>query len=181
MNRITRSIFLNLSFLMLFSSGASAYVISGSEFNGTNVGDLDIWKGSQKITGSSNPTAETNWVKTTLDTTIDYVTKTEDVTYYATDTQGVFAFQLQSEPGYFLIKNAKWWALFENKASSDWGVVDFLALDSGFKLPDLKNMQISHVTEFGKFTHQVSEPANLFLLIIGLVGLVVARRRYHAL
>lgn len=155
---------------------ASAYVVQGGSFDGTDVGSLDTLLGQVKYSGNSNPTSEANWVNSILNPDTTYVTKTESVTYYSTETANVFAFQLQSDPGYFLIKNAKWWAVFENNANSNWGVVNFSLLDSGFKLPDLEKMEISHVTEFGSYV-SVPEPSALLLLGLGLFGLGAARRR----
>ncbi len=177
MNKVVSSFILLFSFI--WSTSASAYIIQGSSFNGTDVGNLDTLLAQTTGLSNSNPVTETNWVNSILDPDTTYASKTNSVTYYATESATVFAFQLQSEPGYFLIKNSKWWALLLNNANSNWGVVDFALLDKGFKLPDLKSMTISHVTEFGKYAPPVKVPesSSLVLFGLGLLGLCIIRKR----
>lgn len=163
--------------VITFCTSASAYVIKAGEiYAGTDVGSLDTLLGQSLMQGNSNPTSETNWVNSLLDPDTTYVTKTSDVDIFATESSNIFAFQLDATPGYFLVKNAKWWALFENNTNASWAVVDFSQLDSGFKFKDLENTTISHVSEFGKFT-SIPEPSGLLLLGLGLIGLSVMRRR----
>lgn len=156
----------------------SAYTIKAGEiYAGTNVGSLDTLIGQTLMQGNSNPTSETNWVNSLLNPDTSYVTKTNNVELYATaESSNVFTFELAATPGYFLVKNAKWWALFENNANAGWGVVDFSQLNSGFKFKDLENTTISHVSEFGKFT-SIPEPSGLLLFGLGLIGLSAMRRR----
>ena len=157
---------------------ANAYVIQAGSFAGTNVGVEDTLLATTTGLPNSNPTTETNWVNLILNPDTTFVIKEEKVNYFATESANIFAFELQSTPGYFLIKNARWWAVFENNANANWGVVDFSKLDAGFKLPDLKSLTISHVSEFGKYTKtEVSEPSSLLLAGLGLLGLGLARRR----
>ena len=178
MKKITSAVLFAAAFAgaLVCGSPASAYTIQGSAFAGTDVGSLDMLLGQTTGLANSNPTTETNWVNSILDPDTNFVLKEEKLTYFATESANVFAFQLQSEPGYFLVKNAQWWALFENTANADWGVIDFSLLNPGFKLPDLKKMTISHVSEFGKYT-QVPEPSALLMVGLGLLGLCAARRR----
>ncbi len=162
---------------------ANAYVIKSGSFSGTDVGALDSLIGQTTGLKNSNPTTETAWVNSLLDPDTEFTVKKENVRYFATlESPTVFAFQLQQTPGYFLIKNAKWWSLFENTGKAEWAVVDFSLLNAGFKLPDLKGLTISHVSEFGEFHEvevpevKVPEPNNLWLLGVGLLGLVIMRK-----
>ncbi len=164
---------------VICATPASAYLIQGGSFAGTNVGGLDTLIGQTTGLANSSPKTETSWANTLLNPDTTYVTKEESVSYFATESASVFAFELQTEPGYFIVKNARWWALFENNASADWGVVDFSQLNSAFNFPDLSDMTISHVSEFGKFV-DVTEPSTLWLFCIGLVGFGAARRKLAA-
>lgn len=176
MNKLTSGLLLCLA--LGLSHATHAHVIQGGYFAGTNVGTLDILLGQTTGLANSNPTTETNWVNSLLNPDTTFTVKEEKVTYFATESATIFAFQLQASPQYFLIKNSKWWGLFENTASANWGVVDFSLLNSGFKLSDLKGTTISHVSEFGKFPEiKVPEPSSLFLIGLGLIGLGFARKR----
>lgn len=177
---------LSLALTLILSQAAQAYVIKSGSFAGTDVGGLDTLIGQTGGLKNSSPTTETNWANTLLDLDTEFTWKTEDVNYFATqESDSVFAFQLQEKPGYFLIKNAKWWALFENTSNADWAVVDFSLLNTGFKLPDTKSLTISHVSEFGQFPLkdvfkvEVSEPSSLWLIGLGLLGLGLTRNRYR--
>ncbi len=154
---------------------ANAYIIQAGAFTGTNVGGLDTFLAETTGLTNSSPTTETAWVNSVLEPDTTYVIKDEPVAYFATDSANVFAFQLLSSPGYFLIKNARWWGLFENNANADWGVVDFSALNGGFNLPDLQEMTISHVSEFGEYKVTVPEPRSLLLVLAGLLALTWSR------
>ncbi len=176
MKKLISTILMSLS--IGAGSYANAYVIQAGGFAGTNVGIEDTLLGQATGLANSNPVTETNWVNSILNPDTTFVIKDDKVNYFATESVNVFAFQLQATPGYFLIKNARWWALYENNASADWAVVDFSKLNAGFKLPDLKSMTISHVTEFGKYTYtEVSEPSGLLITLLGLLGIGIARRR----
>lgn len=155
---------------------ANAYIIQAGAFTGTDVGGLDLFLAETNGLPNSSTATETTWVNSVLEPDTTYVIKDEPVAYFATESANVFAFQLLSSPGYFLIKNAQWWGLFENTASADWGVVDFSAMNDGFNLPDLRKMTISHVTEFGDYEVTVPEPSSLLLALAGLLGLTWSRK-----
>ena len=147
----------------------------GGVFDGTNVGVVDTLLAEAESVG--NPLSEEDWVNSILatTTTVTYTIKTEPVTYFSTDALDVFAFELATVPGpdYFLVKNATHMALFENLADINWGVFDTSLLTNDLNLPDLEEFTISHVTEF----NAVPEPGMAGLLGIGLLGMVVTRRR----
>jgi hypothetical protein len=187
-NKLITGISLALS--LCLGQAANAYVIKSGSFAGTDVGGLDTLLGQTGDLSNSSPTTETNWANSLLDPDTVFTWKTEDVDYFATlESSSVFAFQLQQQPGHFLIKNAKWWALFENTGNADWAVVDLSLLNAKAKLPDLSKLTISHVTEFGQFTSadlppedpvtDVSEPGGLLLIALGLLGLGLSRKRYR--
>jgi hypothetical protein len=168
-----------LSFALLICAQTSAYAVlindvSAGAANGTNVGLVDILLAEDTQQGS--PASELAWVNSVLNpvTTTYNGSKTENVTFYATDTANTYAFSLVSEPGYYVIKNATRIALFENTGELGWGVFDMSLFNYNMNLND---MEISHVTEFGSGnTTQVTEPHTLLLLALGLLGLAASRR-----
>ncbi|MDZ7829121.1 MAG: PEP-CTERM sorting domain-containing protein [Halofilum sp. (in: g-proteobacteria)] len=119
-----------------------------------------------------------SWVNGELATSFDTLTKTEDVAWYNTDSTDVIAFELVTEPGYYLISNATVHVLYGNVAEFDWGAIDVSGIGGNINLGD--DMVISHVSEFGGST-DVPAPGVLGLLGIGLLGLgAFARRRLTA-
>ena len=151
-----------------------AIVISGTT---TDVGVIDTYLAETGVL--SGEAEETKWVNDTLtllgiNVTTEYVVKAETVTYFSTDITDVFAFDLAPESSdYFILKNSQGTALFKNLMDIDWGVFDVTDLSSAMKLPDFTEYTISHVTQF----NSVPEPGITGLLAIGLLGMVVARRR----
>ena len=131
-----------------------AIMITSGPDNGTNVGGVDTLLAEDVGQGSEQ--GEEDWVNTTLTNlgyadggSITWTIKTEDVAYYTTDAMDVFAFELESAPAYFLVKNRNRVALFENLLDIDWGVFDTAEFTADMNLPDNDgNFIISHVTEF---------------------------------
>ena len=65
-------------------------------------------------------------------------------------------------------------ALFKNLMDIDCGVFDTGDLSSAMNLPDFSEYTISHLT---LFTATVPEPCMVGLLAIGVLGVLVARRK----
>lgn len=163
---------------------ASALVIqnAGDTLSGTDVGDIDLLvaQTGKKIGGSlanSNPETEEAWVNSVLDLDTQFTVKTENVNYYATNQSNIFTFALNSAPEYYVVKNSQYWALYSNTNSLDWAVFDATELFKGFNLPDMGELTISHVTEFGSDVTPVPLPAGLPLLAAALAALGWFRRR----
>jgi hypothetical protein len=178
MNNKIYSLLMKLAGLVLAGSIAMpswAVMITSGPDSGTNAGSIDTYIAEADKAG--NPTAEETWVNSILaPTTVTYSVKNETIPYYSTDVTDVYAFELEGEPSYFLLKNSTRMALFMNLADLDWGVFDTDDLSSLMNLPS-EEYTISHVTEFGGGNGEVPEPGVLGLLGIGLVGMVLARRR----
>ena len=150
--------------------------------NGVDVGSVDTFIAEIGKTdfeaaygNGGSPTLESNWVNDVLaPTTATFTVKEETLELFDTDASGVYAFTLNGAPDYFLVKNANNRALYANLNDLAWGVfgVSDLKLDK-WNIPG--GYTISHVTQFGGGT--VPEPGIVALLGIGLLGMVVARRR----
>ncbi len=150
----------------------------------SDVGEVDSMVASTNL-GSSGEAEELAWVESVLGVSdLVFDTKMESgFNWMAIDDMvGVWAQELESDPGYFLVKAGKKSTvgpnhthfLFENLNDFSWAVIDLQ--DLGFDPDKVNFSKISHISEFGQQT-TVSEPSVLALVGLGLLGLSVARRR----
>ena len=188
MSKLGSAIALSLSLV----SASYATVIKGGTYNDVDVGVLDNLIGVGHTANCGEKT-ETDWVNSFLNPNginVDYVIKQEPTPYYTTDSGGVFAFKVPFEntyPDYFLVKNSKMSALFENNDLKAWGVFDIGGINtmlsgSGitYNLGKGDDLTISHVTAFntGSVTiNEVPVPPASWLFGTGLLGLVGLRKR----
>lgn len=134
--------------------------------------------------GNSGDDTVANWVSTQLGTTVEFGEKTEcdsgcgwqSVT--GTGANDVYAFELTSSTGWFLIKTGNGSStgdrhfLFENVGSLDFAVFSLSQLGFSDRVTITK---VSHVSEFG--STPVPEPATVALLGLGILGLALGRKR----
>ncbi|WP_166267591.1 PEP-CTERM sorting domain-containing protein [Marinobacter caseinilyticus] len=166
--------------LMGASSLSHGYILNDN----TDVGDLDVVLSITSTLVNSSPITETTWVNSVLGGNLQYAVKDESVNLLATDVADVFAFSLSEKPEYYLVKNAKAWALMSNTASQDWGVFllsDLAPLFDKNSDNSLDGWTISHVTQFDSQLPpppvDVPEPNSSMMLAGGLLGLYLLRRR----
>jgi hypothetical protein len=151
-----------------------AIMINEGPHNGTDVGSVDDVIDYDNLANSGK--AEIDWLQGLLPGA-EILPQQQSVPYYSTDTSNVFAFLLDPEADYFMIKNATWHALFENNALDGWGVFDITDLPGSINL-GLEGITISHVRAINPTTTtNAPEPSTLALLGLSMLGLAAARRR----
>ncbi len=162
--------------LGLIGSPAYSYVLT----DGTDVGDSDTFVATIVGLESSKPSVEETWASGEAsefegkDITLTFSGKTDPAKFeFVSDSSEIVAFLLETEPTYFLVKDARTHVLFKNVASIDWGVFNLFEY-----FPGKDGLTLSHLTEFsGGGDVPVSEPGTALLLAIGIFGLVANRKR----
>ncbi len=185
---------LKLLFVTSFALYGTAYgYFIESSGSYLDVGNQDTLLATGDKQGS--PTSEAAWVTTQIGSTATFSDKTEDIassdifSVYDFDSisgdyilsSDLFALSLVTAPEYFLVKNKTLISLYDNNTDSDWAVLSFSELKDNELVnsrSDLGQLTLSHVTEFNGTV--VSEPATYALLLLGVAGLVGARRKHKA-
>ena len=161
--------------LLLTSSAVSA----GTILPGTYVGDIDFLLDVTDTLPNSNKKTEQAYIQDLLGDP-DIMFEVKDETVFATPTvedPNVLAFALPTEDRLFIVKNAKFWAAYENVELLNWGVIDTALLPSDMNLSSTQ-LEISHVSMFSGYTPpsppppSVPIPATVWLFASGLLGMV---------
>jgi hypothetical protein len=166
--------------LFCFAGQAGALTLS-------DVGAVDSLVARTTLSNSSD-LGETLWVQSILGNDYEMTFKTENTDSdwnwtRLTDTASTFAYDMgDQQPAYYLIKtgNIRYSVfntfLFENFESLAWAVIDLQ--DLGLTGRDILNIgKISHIDGFDNGNQPVPEPATLFLLGSGLIGLSSLRKK----
>ena len=153
------------------------------------VGMLDIFvhASTKNELPNSSPASEEAWIESVLGFSVDYMQYGNNVPITATNEDPTaFAWELaQAESDYFLVKNAAFWAIYQNVGELGYAVVD---ADSGL-LPDKMNFGNATIRHYGLVNgrdcqspncitppNDVPVPSPLVLIAIGLFALARSRR-----
>ena len=158
---------------MGFAQSSWAIAITEGPSSGIDVGDVDMLITTTQLQNSGN--AENDWLQN-LFPGATILEQQQDVRYYDTDVTNIYAFALDPVADYFMVKNAKFHALFQNFSSNSWGVFDTSLLPPKMNLGG-ERYSISHIRVIDIPSTDVSEPGSLALRGLGMLGLAAARRR----
>ena len=151
------------------------------------VDSLDRLLGSTTMTGNGKAKEEA-WVSGVLGfaVTINYKNDTTAGSGWELldGTSDHWAHALVTNPAQYLLKlgvgnsGADTHYLFENLSSLSWAVIDLSAMLAGQTNLDFNFGRISHISELGGGTVDLSEPRSIGLLIFGLAlfSLLIAKR-----
>ncbi len=135
--------------LLAAATAPSSWALTIGNAPSTDVGLLDLFvhASTKNELPNSNPTTEENWIEGILGFDVAYSKYGNNVPITATNEDPTaFAWLLADlESDYFLVKNAAYWALFENVGNLAYAVVD---ADSGL-LPDKMNFGNATISHYG--------------------------------
>ncbi|WNO09879.1 PEP-CTERM sorting domain-containing protein [Teredinibacter sp. KSP-S5-2] len=172
------------AFLSLVISITSLYSLNGWSLAITDVGGVDRFIASSDLRNSGSATEEA-WVESILDFDVTFNTSYDSNGSDWTLLDGmsdVYAASINTASDYFLIKlgtggtSLQSHYLFENIGDLDWAVVDFSAAGIDFSIKNISIDRMSHVGEFSSVS--VPEPSSIFLIGLGLLGLIAQRKRH---
>lgn len=145
---MTRKIAVLAAFMAL-TFVPSSWALTIGNAPSTDVGLLDIFvhASTKNELPNSNPASEENWIEGVLGFDVSYAKYGNDVPITQTNEDPTaFAWQLADlESDYFLVKNAAFWAIFQNVGNLAYAVVD---ADSG-NLPDKMNFGNATISHYG--------------------------------
>ena len=191
---------LALLLIVGLSKPATAIIITDTDPGaptGTDVGLVDTYLAASTSLSNSNPVSETNFVKSFLtsqgiDTTnLSFLLRNDPAPIFTTDTANVFAADISTSPSgiadFFIVKNTRAWALFENLADKNWAVFDAGDIQTGsqtggstLRMNIGRGATVSHVSAFANGGGTVPEPSILALMSLGLLGIGLTRFRNTA-
>lgn len=175
--------------LVAIGASAQAYTIDSGAID---VGGLDTLLGQvgnvKSADGKNNEEKEAAWASSVLGFDVTFDSKNDSVADDMVQVDGessLFALDFGSGDDifYYLFKTGNGSAdgsrvfLFGNEIGMDWAVIDLQEMGFGSRITASK---LSHMTVLdggAAETVSVPEPAAVVLFAIGLLGLVVARRR----
>jgi len=135
--------------LLAATMAAPSWALTIGNAPATDVGLLDLFvhASTKNELANSSPATEESWIEGILGFDVSYAQHGSEVPITATNEDPTaFAWQLADlESDYFLVKNAAFWALFQNVGNLAYAVVD---ADSG-NLPDKMNFGNATISHYG--------------------------------